>query len=133
MKKENFFKSFWGGIVIAVLVIVIAYAVWSIMRSGGITFAFTGPDEARAGETKSFHLVYNNNSRIVLEDANIEIHLPEGIFSQEEPEKRVISYNLGEIPSRTSGEKEISLIVTGEPRTAKSRQFRSSSSRKGFD
>jgi len=120
MKKENFFKSFWGGIVIAVLVIVIAYAVWSIMRSGGITFAFTGPDEARAGETKSFHLVYNNNSRIVLEDANIEIHLPEGIFSQEEPEKRVISYNLGEIPSRTSGEKEISLIVTGEPRTAKS-------------
>jgi len=120
MEKKNFFKTFWGGVVITIAILFIAYFVWSVMKSGGITFAFTGPDEAKAGEIKNFHLVCTNNSRVVLEDASVDVQLPAGIFSSEDPTKRIISYNLGEIIPHSSQEKVLALMITGEPQTAKS-------------
>lgn len=120
MEKKNFFKTFWGGVVITIIILVIAYFVWSIMKSGGITFAFTGPDEVRAGEIRNFHLVCTNNSRVVLEDASVDVQLPAGIFSREDPAERVISYNLGEIIPHSSQEKVLPLMITGEPQTEKS-------------
>jgi len=120
MQKKRFFKSFWGGVLVTIVILFVAYFVWSLMKGGGVTFAFTGPDEVRAGETRDFHLICTNDSRVVLEDASIDVQLPAGIFFTEEPTKRVVSYNLGEIIPHSKQEKVLPLMVTGEPQTAKS-------------
>ncbi len=120
MEKKNFFRTFLGGVVITITVLVIAYFTWNVMKGGGITFAFLGPTETQAGEIKDFHLVCNNNSRVVLEDAKIDIQLPSGVFFPDNPERKFVSYSLGEIAPHSSQEKIISLLVTGTPQTAKS-------------
>jgi len=119
MQIKNFLHSFWGGVIIVILVIILGYFLWGILTSGGIIFSLLGPDNVKSGEIGEFHLEYANNSRATIEDVSIKINLPEGIISRENPLKKTIVFDLGEIPSKVSGDKMIDLMITGEPKTAK--------------
>lgn len=119
IKIRNFFHSFWGGAIIILLVIILGYFIWGILTSGGIIFSLLGPDDIKSGEIGEFHFKYANNSRLTLEDCSIEINLPEGIILEENPSKKTIVLDIGEVSSKVSGDKMINLMVTGEPKTAK--------------
>jgi len=119
MKIKNFLHSFWGGAIIVILVIILGYFLWGILTNEGIVFSILGPDNVESGEIREFHLEYANNSRATLEDCSIEINLPEGIILRENPSKKTIVLNIGEISSKVSGDKIIDLMITGEPKTAK--------------
>jgi len=119
MRIKNFLHSFWGGAIIVILVIISGYFLWGILTSGGIVFSLLGPDDMKSGESGEFHLKYANDSRVTLENCSIEINLPEGIIFRENPSKKTIVFDLGEVPSKISGDKMIDLMITGEPKTAK--------------
>jgi len=119
MRIKNFLHSFWGGAIIVILVIILSYFLWGILTSGGIVFSLLGPDDMKSGEIGEFHLKYANNSRLTIEDCSIEINLPEGIILRENPSKKTIVFDIGEVPSKVLGDKMIDLMITGEPKTAK--------------
>lgn len=119
MKLKDFLKTFWGGALVTILILTTSYFVWSFVKSGGITFGFLGPDEAKAGEIKEFHFVLNNNSRLSLEQVEVEIKLPEGVIAVDTPDQKTLLYRLGEVASRNSEDKIIKLLITGEPKTVK--------------
>ena len=119
MKIKDFLKTFWGGALVTIFILFASYFVWSFVKSGGITFTFLGPDEAKAGEIKEFHFVLNNNSRVSLQEVEAEINLPEGVISVDNPDQKTISYSLGEMVPHDSEDKIIKLLITGEPKTVK--------------
>ncbi|MFA5392543.1 MAG: hypothetical protein WC306_02535 [Candidatus Paceibacterota bacterium] len=119
IKIKNFLHSFWGGAIIVIFVIILGYFIWGILTSGGIIFSLSGPDNIKSGEIGEFHLKYVNNSRMKIEDCSIEINLPEGIILREDPLKKTIVFEIGEVLSKVSGDKIVDLMITGEPKTAK--------------
>jgi len=119
MKIKDFLKTFWGGALVTIFILATSYFVWSFVKSGGITFAFLGPDETKSGEIKEFHFVLNNNSRVSLQEVEAEIKLPEGVIAVDNPDKKTLLYDLGEMASRDSEDKVIKLLITGEPKTVK--------------
>ena len=119
MKIKDFLKTFWGGALITILILAASYFVWSFVKSGGITFAFLGPDEAKSGEIKEFHFILNNNSRVSLQEVEAEINLPEGVIAVDNPDQKTILYSLGEMVPHDSEDKIIKLLITGEPKTVK--------------
>lgn len=119
MKFKNFLKTFWGGALATIFILFVGYFIWSFVKSGGITFTFLGPDEAKSGEIKEFHFVLNNNSRVSLQEVEAEIKLPDGVISIDNPDQKTILYSLGEMVSRDSVDKIIELLITGEPKTVK--------------
>ena len=119
MKIKDFLKTFWGGALVTILILATSYFIWSFVKSGGITFSFLGPDEAKSGEIKEFHFVLNNNSRVSLQEVEAEIKLPAGVIAVDNPDQKTILYNLGEMASRDSEDKVIKLLITGEPKTVK--------------
>lgn len=121
-KGKNFFQTFWGGIIVIIIVITLVYFIYNSLKSKGISFLVEGPDTAKAGEIISLHLIYSNNSRIVLQGAEIEIKLPKGVISIEEPDKEIVSFYLGEIAPKRSEDRSFKILVTGEPKTAKTIQ-----------
>lgn len=122
MRFKDFLKTFWGGALVTILILITGYIVWSFVKSGGITFAFLGPDEAKAGEVKEFHFVLNNDSRVSLQEVTIEIKLPEGVIAVEHPEQSILLYDLGEAVPQFSKDEVINLLITGEPKTVKNIQ-----------
>lgn len=120
MKFKDFLKTFWGGVLITILILSTGYFVWSFVKSGGITFAFLGPDEAKSGEIKEFHFVLNNNSKVSLQEVEVKINLPDGVIAVDNPDQKTILYSLGEVTPRDSEDKIINLLITGEPKTVKS-------------
>jgi hypothetical protein len=121
-KTKNFFQTFWGGVVIVLLIIGLIYFLYNFLTNKGINFLIQGPDTVKSGEIIDLHLVYANNSRIVFESGEIEIRLPQGVISIEDPEKEILNFYLGEIPARDSQDKIVKLLVTGEPKSTKSIQ-----------
>lgn len=119
MEIKKFFKTFWGGAAVTVLVLIIAYLVWSFVNSGGVSFSFLGPDEAKSGEIKEFSFVLNNDSRVSLQEAEVKIKLPEDVINVNNPEETTIIYSFQDIPSQSSERKELSLLITGESKTLK--------------
>lgn len=119
---KNFFKTFWGGVIAVIIIIILIYFIYASLRSKGINFLVEGPEIAKSGEIITLHLIYSNNSRIVLQGAEIEVKLPKGIISIDEPEKEVVNLYLGEIAPRSSEDKPFKILVTGEPKNTKNLQ-----------
>jgi len=119
MKFKEFIHSFWGGVIIIVLILIIGYLVWGALVKGEVIFSLVGPDEVKSGEISKFSFKYNNKSRSNLEDCFLEVRLPEGVFQTEDPLKQVITFDLGEVKSQAAGEESLELMITGEPQTAK--------------
>ena len=119
MEIKTFFKTFWGGVVITILILIIGYLFWGFFNRGGVDFIFSGTDEAKSGEVKEFSLIVENKSRVKLEEAEIKIKLPEGVFAVDNPKEKVLTLKLEEIDSLAMDKKEISLLITGESKTLK--------------
>ncbi|MDD3487770.1 MAG: hypothetical protein PHH35_00175 [Candidatus Pacebacteria bacterium] len=119
MEIKAFFKTFWGGVVITILILIIGYLTWGFFNRGGVDFVFSGTDEAKSGEVKEFSLTVENKSRVKLEEAEIKIKLPEGVFAVDNPKEKVLTLKLEEIDSLSMGKKEVSLLITGESKTLK--------------
>lgn len=116
---KNFFQTFWGGVIVVIFIIGVVYFIYSSLKNKGVTFLIEGSDTVKSGEVLDLHLIYNNNSRIVLQGAEIEIELPKGVIFLEEPEKEIVNFYLGEISPKKSEDKLIKVLVTGEPKTTK--------------
>ena len=121
-KAKNFFQSFWGGIIVVIIVIAVVYLIYNSLKNKGVSFIVEGPELAKSGEIIDLHLIYSNNSRVVLQGGEIEIKLPEGILSVEEPSKNIINLYLGEIAPKDSEDKLFKVLITGEPKTSKTIQ-----------
>jgi len=121
-KAKNFFQSFWGGIIVVIIVIAVVYLIYNSLKNKGVSFVVEGPELAKSGEIIDLHLIYSNNSRVVLQGGEIEIKLPEGILSVEEPSKNIINLYLGEIAPKDSEDKLFKVLITGEPKTSKTIQ-----------
>jgi hypothetical protein len=119
MKFKNLLHSFWGGLIIGIIILAIGFFVWSLINNGGISFSILGPDDIPSGSVNDFTFRYVNNSRVTLEDCSLEINLPDGVIQTENEYKRTITIYLGEVLPKVSAEKTISLMITGEPQTAK--------------
>ncbi|NMB92089.1 MAG: hypothetical protein GYA31_00470 [Parcubacteria group bacterium] len=119
MRIKHIFHSFWGGLIIGIIILVIGFFVWSLINRGGVNFSILGPDNIASGNISNFTFKYVNNSRVALEDCSLDITLPEGVVFTENPLKKTMSIYLGEVLAQTSGEKTLSLMITGEPQTAK--------------
>ena len=119
MELKKFFKTFWGGALMTVLVLIFGYFVWSFINSGGVTFSFSGADEVKSGEIKEFNFVIENGSRVSIQEAEVRIKLPEGVINVQDPEETTIIYNFQQISSQSSERKEVDLLITGESKTLK--------------
>lgn len=119
MKFKDFLKTFWGGALMTVVVLAVAYFILTFVKSEGITFAFVGPDEIKSGEVKEFSFILNNNSKVGIQEAKVEIQLPEGVIAVEDADQDTLVYALGEIAAGDSREQPMELLIAGEPKTVK--------------
>ncbi|MDD5760501.1 MAG: hypothetical protein PHF45_00340 [Candidatus Pacebacteria bacterium] len=119
MKIKDFLKTFWGGVLITILILILGYLIWGFVTRGGISFVFLGPDEIKSGEVAEFSLLIENDSRLNLQESKVQIKLPEGVIAVDNPEEKTIMYDFGEIDSRSSKKEEIELLITGESKTLK--------------
>ncbi|MGB9726647.1 MAG: hypothetical protein ACP5OX_02230 [Minisyncoccia bacterium] len=119
---KNFFQTFWGGVVVVILIIAAVYFIYNSLKGKGVNFLVEGSDTVKSGEILDLHLIYNNNTRIVLQAAEIEVKLPEGVIFLEEPNKEVVNFYLGEINPKSFQDKLLKVLVTGEPKTTKTLQ-----------
>lgn len=116
-RKKLRFNNFWFGLLTAIILFGIGFAVWSLLKGGGVSYGLTGPNEVKSGETKEYKFVFKNDSRIALEDNEFSLNLPDGCFNPDNPKERVLTLKLDRINPATSGEKSFSLIFFGEDRT----------------
>ena len=119
MIKKNFWQTFWGGVTITIIILAGIYLGWRLIKRGGIVFSVNGPEEVKSGELVPFIIQCSNNSRVVLENAQINVYLPDGVFSSENSQQRIVSYSLGEIAPHNEINKKVPLIITGNSQTAK--------------
>lgn len=119
MKIRNFLKTFWGGAVITILILIVGYLAWGFINRGGVDFVFSGIDEAKSGEMKEFSLIVENDSRVSLEEVEVKIKLPEGVIAVDNPEDKTLTYKFEEIDPLSVSRKEVSLLITGESKTLK--------------
>jgi len=119
MKIKDFLKTFWGGVLATVLILIVGYLMWAFINRGGVNFTFSGPDEVKSGEVKTFSLLIENDSRLNLQEAKAQIKLPEEVIAIANPEENVIIYDFGKIDSRSSKKQEIELLISGESKTLK--------------
>lgn len=119
IKIKKFFQSFWGGVIIVLLIGLLAYGLYSYFYQGEVVFNIEGPSEMRKGENTEFIFTYTNNSRVTLENTELVIRLPEGIISEENPEKQVIVINLGQVLSGDSNEKVLPFMAFLTPQNSK--------------
>lgn len=116
-KISDFFKSFWGGLVIALVIVGIGYLVYNFLNQGGVDFRVIGPQEAKSGELKNIQCQIFNNSQTPLVDTELIVNLPEGVFNPEDPSARKMTISLGEIAAKTEEDRSFSLLFTGENNT----------------
>ena len=116
-KISDFFKSFWGGLVIALVIVGIGYLVYNFLNQGGVDFRVIGPQEAKSGELKNIQCQIFNNSQTPLVDTELIVNLPEGVFNPEDPSARKMTISLGEISAKTEEDRSFSLLFTGENNT----------------
>ena len=121
-KVKNFFQTFWAGILVALIAVGVVYFIYNSFKYKGVSFVVEGPDRVKSGEILNLHLIYNNNSRTTLQGGEIEIKLPKGVISVEEPDKEIVNVYLGEIASKSFEDKLLKVLVTGEPKTTKTIQ-----------
>jgi len=115
MEIKKFLHSFWGGVIVVILVVVFGYLIWSILSSKGVSFEIVGPEEVKAGNVYEYHLIYANNSRIVLQEAEIELKVPPGVVVSGQPSKRIINFFLGEVVPKSQRTKTVKLLIAGTP------------------
>ena len=118
-KIIRFFKSFWGGLIIAFLIFLVGYWGYSFFNQGTVSLLISTPDEVRSGELKSVGFTIINNSNNELIDTILIIKLPPGIFNPEDFDNDKIILNPGEIQKKSQKELSISLLMTGESNTLK--------------
>lgn len=117
-KRRFRFNSFWFGLLTALFLFGLGFLIWSILKGGGVSYGLTGPNEVKSGETKEYKFVFNNQSNIALEDAEVSLNLPEACFNPENPKERILNLKLDKINPKTSGEETFSLLFFGEDRTS---------------
>lgn len=119
MEIKKFLKTFWGGVVITILILITGYLIWLYVNRGGVDFIFSGVDEIKSGEVKEFVIAVKNNSRIRIEETEVKIRLPEGIIDIDKPQEKTLIYDLGKIEALATNKQEINLLITGELKTLK--------------
>ena len=112
-------NRFWLGVIVTIVVIGLGYLIFILLRSGGVEFGVVGPNEVKAGEPREFKLIYQNNSRISLEDGELLLNLGDGVVSLESPNERILRANIGEIKSGEKGEQIFKLMFFGENRASR--------------
>ncbi|MGE4554610.1 MAG: hypothetical protein AB7D02_00510 [Candidatus Paceibacterota bacterium] len=118
-KVSRFFKSFWGGLAVAGLMILAGYLVYNFFNQGTVSLLIISPDEAKSGELKSIRFQILNNSNSDLEDTLLTIKLPPGIFNPEDFSNDEVVIELGKIDKKSQKEISYSLLITGENNTLK--------------
>ena len=116
---KKFLKSFWGGIIITLIILGLGYSFWRIIRSQGVSFSFLGTEEAKAGDIKTFSLILKNDSRVAIQEAEIVVKLPEGVIDPKNMGETTFNYYLGEIKAGDSKTENMELLITGDHKTAK--------------
>jgi hypothetical protein len=120
MKNQKLFQRFGLIALVIIGLILLGYLLWSLLNNGGISFAIIGPDALKAGEVGQFQFQYINGSRVALEDCSLEIHLGEGVALSDNPAKKTIIFNIGEILANGSGNQTFNLMLTGGSPSARS-------------
>ncbi|MGC8651145.1 MAG: hypothetical protein ACP5RX_00755 [Minisyncoccia bacterium] len=119
MKNQKLFQNL-GLIVLVILgVTLLVYLVINLLNNGGVNLSIIGPDTLKAGEIGQFQFQYSNNSRVALEDCSLEIRLGEGVALSDNPAKKTIDFNIGEILANNSNTQTLSLMLLGGSQSAR--------------
>ncbi|MGB9681076.1 MAG: hypothetical protein ACPLXL_00775 [Minisyncoccia bacterium] len=118
-KIIRFFKSFWGGLFIAFILIGLGYLIYNFLSQGTVELLISGSDEAKSGEVKPINFIIYNNSNNNLSDGLLTIKLPEGVFNPEDLSADKIVLDIGVLKAKSSQETNMSLLFTGENNTLK--------------
>ncbi len=119
-KIVNFLKSFWGGLLIAFILIGFGYFIYnSFLNQGTIEILISGPEEAKSGELKTINFSIYNNSNNNLIDSLLTIKLPEGVFNPEDFAADKVILNIGTLKAKSTQEVSLSFLFTGENNTFK--------------
>ncbi len=108
-------KLFVLGMITTVALIVGGYFLWQLITPGSVEFYIQSPKQALAGETKTIKFVLENNTRLTLNEAQIKIDLPEGVFYKDNESSPVILVE--EILAKEKFETEIDLMFFGQENT----------------
>lgn len=119
MKNQKLLQRFGLISLIIIGIILLGYLLWSLLNNGGIIFSIIGPDTLKAGEVGQFQFQYTNGSRVALEDCSLEVRLGEGVVLSDNPAKKAIVFNIGEILANGSGTQTFSLMLTGDSPSAR--------------
>ena len=109
--KNNQIKWFALGVISIIILIVGGYLLWKTITPGSVHFYIEGPKEVKAGETQKIKLICENNTRLVLSNSQIKIHLPANVYDLGFNNSPVII--LGDIASKEKIEKEIEVRFFG--------------------
>lgn len=109
--KNNSTKLFIFGMATTIILIIGGYFLWKIITPGSVNFYIESPKEVKAGEMQKIKFVCENNTRLILSNAQIKIKLPANVYDSGFNNSPVIT--LGDVASKEKIEKEIDVSFFG--------------------
>ena len=109
--KNNQLKWFILGMISIVLLVVGGYYLWKIITPGSVHFYIEGPKETKAGELQKIKLICENNTRLILSNAQIKMAFPANVYDINFDNDPTII--LGDVASKEKIEKEIEVRFFG--------------------
>lgn len=108
-------KLFILGMITTVGLMVAGYFIWQFITPGTVEFKIQGPKEVLAGETKTLRFIIENKTRLLLNEAQIKIMLPENVYDVNWNNTPTIM--LDQLMPKEKIEKEIDITFFGNLKT----------------
>ncbi len=103
--------------IIVILVIVVGFLFirnWFTFSKNNVELEVDYPAEINSGENIEFTISYHNKNRIKLEDVQLTINYPSGVYLKNHQEINQQVVEIGEIPAQQKGSKKFNIRMVGE-------------------
>ncbi len=120
-KTRKIFKLFlWTSVIILVAGAFVAFLYQRYFGGKGVLINIDAPQEIMAGEKFYLQIAYQNNSAVVLKNAKIILEMPDDTVYFDSPiVKRIIEISLEDVGKGGKSQKNLPLLIFGEPKTIK--------------
>lgn len=119
-EKVNLFGRWFFWIMVAGAVIVLglgAFYFYQYSTSKDLALNLTAPSNVLSGAPFNVQVHFANNSGRPAQDAKLSMTLPEGVFSPDDPSKRIIAQDVGDMAPGSSFDTQIPVVIYGQKDT----------------